>query len=360
MDLDFVVPNSGVIFGHEPCQTREAKWLCLVNVFEKCHRPNMYDIGGTYIEDLPHFWFYYKNEIVGKLFLIHIFVTCRYEGAFSVSICGSNEISFRRKQHLAYLTSLLKTFRFENTSDMSQHYLTTYSFSEMDLELLNTMKLYIPISFENTSTKEGSQGYDFKALLEDPFGADFVIESAEGDKFNVHKILLSRHSEVFRAMLKENTAESQQSYMKIIDVYKHDLYGMLEYIYTSSVEDVEGHNFFNLLMLSDRYNLKGLRDISEIALSSQLCLDNVIETLVVADLYNAEDLKIAALKFIKCNYSAIQNQLFEELSNVELMREVCNFLLPRQGLESEGKSGKSHVSSRQTEKVGEISEPSRN
>ncbi|XP_045761723.1 BTB/POZ domain-containing protein 8-like [Maniola jurtina] len=332
MDKEFILPDSGVIFGHQPCQTKDAKWLCLENVYEHCYRPHMYDIGGTYIEDLPHYWFYYKIEIVGKLFLLHIFVSSRSEGTFNVSISCNSEIVFKRKQRVAYLTSSLKTHKFEKASEMSQNYLITYSFSDLDIEIMKGMKLYIPISFDNFSSgngiREADRDHDLRALLHDPFGADFVIESAEGEKFKVHKTFLSAHSEVFKAMLKENTAESQNSYMKMVDVNKDDLKFIIEYIYTGTIEDLEGSNFFNLLMLADRYNLQGLRELSECALASQITLDNVIETLAVADLYNAENLKIAALKYIKCNNVAIHNIMFEELNSAELIREICQFLVP--------------------------------
>ncbi|XP_039745245.1 BTB and MATH domain-containing protein 43-like [Pararge aegeria] len=328
MDSNIEFPDGGVIFGHRPCQTRDAKWLLLENVFEKCCRPNMYDIGGTYIEDLPHFWFYYKVEIVGKVYLLHIFVTNRREGTFHVSLSNSSVIAFKKKQKLAYLTAMPKTYKFEKAPAMSQNYLKTYSFSEIDLETLKDLKLYIPVSFDVPS-KEKADQHDFRALLDDPYGSDFVIESQEGDKFNVHKVFLQARSDVFTAMLKENTAESQQSYLKLIDIDKHDLFCMLEYIYTGTLQDISSHNFFNLLMLSDRYNLQGLREISEYSLSNQICAANVIETFVAADLYNAETLKIAALKFMKCNKNAIHNRMFDKLDNVQLIREICQFLLPQ-------------------------------
>lgn len=327
-----LLQDYGVIFGHAPCQTRDAKLLCIEKLYEKCYRPNMYDIGGTYIEDVPHYWFYYKTEMVGKLFLLHLFVTSRHEGTVNVSVSCNSEIVFKRKQRLACLTTTLKTCTFEKAPEMSQNYLSTYCFSEIDIDILKGMKLYIPISFEDIPKDESSEAdieHDFRALLEDPVGADFVIESADGEKFKVHKIFLSAHSEVFKAMLKENTAESQNSYMKMVDVNKDDLKCIIEYLYTGSVQDVENSNFFNLLMLSDRYNLKGLRELSECALISQITLDNVIETLAVADLYNSENLKLAALKFIKRNNIAIHNSMFQELNNAELVREICQFLVPK-------------------------------
>ncbi|CAH2100386.1 unnamed protein product [Euphydryas editha] len=329
-DLD--LPDSDVVFGYRACQTSKAKWLCLDKIYQKLHRPNLHDIGGTYIEDLADFWFVYQTEIVADIHLLHLYVNNRSEGSFDISVSGSSDLSIRKKHKKAFLSSTLKTYKFNNQSELSQNYITTYSFSTLDVELLMDMKLYIPILFGSDVNSEAvdkiTMDYDFKSLLTDPIGSDFVIESADGTKFDVHRILLSANSEVFKAMLKENTAESQNSYLKLIDIGKEDLQYILEFIYTGTIEDIENANFLNLLTISDRYNLTGLKEMSEHVLSGRLTEDNCIETLAIADLHNCEDLKLTVLKFIKSNKTAVYSDMFNELNNVELLRELCQFLVP--------------------------------
>lgn len=335
MQLSFQ-ENTSVVYGHKVCQTNDAKWLCLDNIYQKFHRPNFYDIGGTYIQDVADYWFMYKTEQTNNIHLLHIFVCNRQECKFSIAISWSTDMKIDKKNGAVYLSQSLKEHSFKKTKEMSQNYLTTYSFSPFDVDLLKDRKLYIAVSFDCSETRgislslieEVKLRHDFGALLEDPIGADFVIESADGTKFKVHKILLGAHSEVFKAMLKEETAESQNGCVKLVDVGKEDLQCILEYIYTGTIKDLENCNCCNMLMLADRYNIKGLREISQYALAQQLSVDNAIEIFMVSDLYNSEVLKIAALKFIKKNSSVIPSSAFKEINNADLMRQLCEFLIP--------------------------------
>ncbi|XP_028161376.1 speckle-type POZ protein B-like isoform X1 [Ostrinia furnacalis] len=324
------------IHGHRVCQTRDAKWLCLDNIYQKFHRPNFYDIGGTYIQDVADYWFMYKTEQMSNIFLLHLFVCNRQECMFSVAISRNTDMTIDKKSSSVYLTQSLKEYKFEKTKEMTQNYLTTYSFTNFDIDQLKNRSLYIGVSFNCTDIKGLDQNlidqvklnHDFGALMSDPIGADFVIESADGAKFKVHKVLLGAHSEVFKAMLKEETAESQNGFVKLVDVDKGDLQCILECIYTGTIRDLENCNCFNMLMLADRYNIQGLREISQYALSQQLSVDNALDTLMVADMYNSEILKLAALRFIKKNSSVIHSSTFKEIKNTDLMRQLCEYLIP--------------------------------
>ncbi|KAI5631465.1 BTB/POZ domain-containing protein [Phthorimaea operculella] len=327
--------KDGVVFGHKVCQTKEAKWLCIEDAYEKFYRNNMYDIGGTYIEDIADFWFLYKVENVGNIFLMHIFVNNRQEGDFTVSLSYNNDFKLDKKKCIAYLPTHLKDILVKTCGEMTQNYLTTYSFTEVDLECLKDMKLYIAVSFAAMQEKGVKKEiiekvkleHDFSALMEEPICSDFVIESADGEKFNVHKVLLSAHSEVFKAMLKEDTAESLNNYVKLPDVATEDLKGLLEFIYTGTIKDLENANFFNLLMLADQYNLDGLRELSQYAIIQQMTVSNALEILVLGDMYNSDRLKQASLNFIKKNVAALKSSTFKEIKNVDLVRELCEYMV---------------------------------
>ncbi|CAG4927351.1 unnamed protein product [Colias eurytheme] len=328
--LDFVMDNF-VILGHQPCQTSEARYLCLEALYEKCHRPNFYDIGGTYIEDIPDYWFFFKTEQVAEMFLVHIFITNKQESTINVRISNSNSITFDKEKNIAFLSSNLTKIQFENVQAQSHKYLTTFTFEKFELDLLKGKQLYITISFmedeSNVIVESPKNLLDFGTLLEDPIGADFTVESEDGGKFHVHKILLTAHSEVFRAMLKEDTAESKNGCVKLIEVGREDLHHLLTFIYTGTLKDLDEINFFNMLILADRFNLEGLRELSEHALIQQLSIDNALEMLAVADSYNSQALKTASLLFIKKNMATLDNCIFEELNNAALVRELCKFLV---------------------------------
>ncbi|KAL4703779.1 hypothetical protein ACJJTC_002914 [Scirpophaga incertulas] len=334
--VNHIADNGTVIHGHKVCQTRAAKWLCIDNIYEKAQRPNFYDIGGTYVNNVPDYWFLFKTEQISGISLIHLFVCNRQEGAFNIAVSHSIEDMYlNKKSNSVYFTLSLKEYKFKKTREMSQNYIITYSFSCVDLDFVRDKTVYIAVSFEDTKLahqnliNQVKLQHDFRDLLKDPLGSDFTIESADGGKFQVHKSILSVQSEVFKAMLKSDTAESQNSYVKLVDVTKEDLYCILESIYTGTVTDLNNCNCINLLMLADRYDLRGLKELVQYVLSQQLSFDNALELLTVADMYNSGVLKVAALKFIKKNKSVIHSSTFKEINNVELVRELCEYLVPK-------------------------------
>ncbi|XP_075989474.1 uncharacterized protein LOC142985282 [Anticarsia gemmatalis] len=328
------ITDSEVVHGHRTVQTNEAKWLCLDQIYEKFHRPNFYDIGGTHMEDVADYWFTYKTEQVGDMFLLHLFVCNRGVSSFTVAVSGGNKLRIDKKNNIVYLQQFLKEYRFKKLAEMSHSYLTTYNFSELDVACLQSRNLYIAVALPHCKKESVSFdvissikiNHDCGALLTDPIGSDFTIESADGSKFQIHKVILAAHSEVFKAMLKEETAESQNSYVKLVDVGDEDLRYMLEYIYTGTVKDIENINFENMLMLADRYNLKGLWELSQYALSEQLSLQNALDLLIIADMYDSEFLKMESMKFIKNNKEVLGSNTFKEINNVDLVRQLCTFL----------------------------------
>lgn len=315
------------------CQTRDTKWLVLEKIYEKLHRPHFYDIGNTFINDVLDYSFTAKIENIGSIFLLHLFVTNRHEGSFTIAVNEGNDIKVDKKNGKAFLSSITKEHKFDNAPERAINYITTYSFSELDVDQLKDKKLYIALSYPESVgisreiIENVKASHDFGAILSESISCDFTIESVDGEKFQVHKAILAVHSEVFKAMLKEATAESLNNYVKLVDVGKEDLSCILEFIYTGTVKDLENSNWFNLLMLADKYDLKGLRELSQHALGQQLTTDNVLEVLIVADMYNSDDLKAAALKFIKKNVTSLETSTFKEINNASLMRELCEYLV---------------------------------
>lgn len=323
-----------VVFGHRTVQTREVKCLYLDSIYQKFYRPNFYDIGGTYMQDVADYWFSYKTEQVGSTFLLHLFICNHGVSSFSVALSCGNKFKVQKKSDTVFLKQYLTEFHFKQLNELSHSYLTTYNFTELDIQCLKDKKLLIAASFPFADSEGVSLevinniklNHDCSALLADPIGSDFVIESADGVKFDIHKVILAAHSEVFKAMLKGETAESQNSYVKLIDVSGEDLKYMLEFIYTGTVKEVENTNFGSLLMLADRYNLKGLWELSEYALSEHMFLDNALDILIISDIYDSEFLKSEALKFIKENKEVLRSSSFEEITNHELLKQLCTFM----------------------------------
>ncbi|XP_013185346.1 TD and POZ domain-containing protein 5 [Amyelois transitella] len=323
--------HPSVVYSYKTTQTNNARWLYLEDIYQKFYRPYIYDLGGTYIEDVADYWFQYKTDLISGVFLLHIFVLNRNDGPFSVAITTTNVMEFEKKSSCVFLQSSLKEFKFPKVKELKQNYLATFSFKEIDVELLKGKQFYIPITFivnelDDELVERVKSKHDFGYLLKEPLCSDFTIEASDGYKFQVHQALLAESSEVFKAMFKDETAESQRRYLKLSDVSKEDLQCVLEFIYTGTIAEVENCNIFNILQLADQFNLGGLHDLCQYVLTQHLSTDNALETLQYADFYNAGFLKKATLKMIRNNKDIIKSSMFKELKSVELARELCEYL----------------------------------
>lgn len=339
--------NRDIVLGHRSCKTCDAKWLCIENVYQKFHRPNYYDIGGTYyLEDLPDFWFTSKTEQVGDIFLLHIFIQRYCEGSFSISISHGSETEIDKKQKIVRLTKSLKEYKFENTRENSHstqiegepelgclEYVSTYNFSNLDVGFMKNKSLYIAIAFPSPKILNLNvfdkllTVHTFEGLLKNLEDADFTLVSEDGEKFRVHKAILAAHSDVFKAMFREETIESQKQLVKLVDVTAEDLKYLIEYLYTGYLKNIENADFVNLLMIADRYNLKGLRHLSQCALAEQLTIENAFYILAMADMYDSNYLKAESLKFIKKNKDTLKVNTFKDITNAELVRELFTYLV---------------------------------
>ena len=101
---------------------------------------------------------------------------------------------------------------------------------------------------------------------------------------------------------------------------------MLRFIYTDQTPHLQDMAR-ELLALSDKYCLQKLKVRCSRELQSALKEENVVETLVLADRYNASELKASCLQFISCHYESdfLESDLQEK--DPRLFTEVCKTVL---------------------------------
>jgi len=129
-------------------------------------------------------------------------------------------------------------------------------------------------------------------------------------------------------MLEAPMLESAENIINIMDFDERVVKGMLDYVYTGETSDLNAIAG-DLLQIAEKYDLKGLKDMSELALSENLTVYNAVQVLVLADLHNAANLKANVLNFVKRNMKKVQNtEAFQDVvqSNKDLILEI--FLPP--------------------------------
>ena len=102
---------------------------------------------------------------------------------------------------------------------------------------------------------------------------------------------------------------------------------MLRFIYTDQTPHLQDMAR-ELLALSDKYCLQKLKVRCSRELQSALKEENVVETLVLADRYNASELKASCLQFISCHFHQLGAGFLERHNDLQekdpkLFSEVC-------------------------------------
>ncbi|KAJ8670254.1 hypothetical protein QAD02_001513 [Eretmocerus hayati] len=126
--------------------------------------------------------------------------------------------------------------------------------------------------------------------------------------FHAHKAVLASRSPVFMAMFQNNMHEKLSNCVDIPDISPEVMQILLRYMYTNSVDGVE--NFADDLMAAaEKYQLEGLKAFLLIERTKVLSDNNVFESLILADRFNAPDLKIECLNYV-----------IEHIDNIQKMR----------------------------------------
>lgn len=143
-----------------------------------------------------------------------------------------------------------------------------------------------------------------------------VILSVKGKEFYAHKAILAARSPVFAAMFEHDMEEKKQNRVDITDMDAEVLKEMLRFIYTGKAPNLENMSD-ELLAAADKYVLERLKVMCEEELCQSLSVDSVSESLVLADLHNADQLKAYAIDFINSHAADVM-----ETSGWKLMVQI--------------------------------------
>lgn len=145
-----------------------------------------------------------------------------------------------------------------------------------------------------------------------------VTLAVGGREFQVHKAILAgklygmspfdtqltlnliprtARSPVFAAMFEHEMEERKQNRVAITDVDHEVLKEMLRFIYTGKAPNLD-KMADDLLAAADKYALEKLKVMCEEALCVNLSVETAAETLILADLHSADQLKAQTIDFI--------------------------------------------------------------
>ena len=84
-----------------------------------------------------------------------------------------------------------------------------------------------------------------------------------------------------------------------------------------------------LLIAAEKYQVADLKHLCEESLSVNITLDNVLDTLELADLHNAANLRATALKFIGENAKEVASQKEWRERIPDMMADIIDAILQK-------------------------------
>lgn len=120
------------------------------------------------------------------------------------------------------------------------------------------------------------------------------------EPMKAHKEILAARSPVFAAMFNSNMSEKQKNEVVIRDMSHHVLSELINYIYTDKANFPRTMGF-ELMAAADKYDLPRLKAACERAIFRSISVETAIDTLILADKHNANQLKTHTLRFIGTN-----------------------------------------------------------
>ncbi|XP_065356398.1 protein roadkill-like [Calliphora vicina] len=155
-------------------------------------------------------------------------------------------------------------------------------------------------TFERIETKLNN---DLVSLFESEKHWDVTLV-ADGHELHAHKCILASRSDVFAAMFEHEMEESKSNRVVVTDCDHKVLKEMLRYIYTGKAPNLD-EMAAELLAVCNKYGLENLKYMCEEKLCNRLTIDTVAETLILADLYRAKELKEHTIHFMNTHANAV-------------------------------------------------------
>ena len=328
----FLQPPLGLVSGIFKCQTNEATKLCVHDALSKLKDDGDFDIGGTYVNHEPEFWFFYTTSMGhGGNHLLNLFVCHRKVGPFAIDVSNSNELTQKVAPeddvpHLLLPQTMTK-FSFRSTKPNKNFYIKTYCFKHLE-RFNQSCTLFIPVKItvnpkfvlNSCVVKSIKLQHDLSDLLRKQETTDFVIESATHKKFPTHKILLAAHSPVLRNMLKNAELSSM-----FIDISDYDVELLLQFIYTGTIKDVMQQDCLKLLEIADKFQLTQLFTLTQHVIGNQINVNNAVEMAVIAKKYKLEDLMKRVFSYIAKNPKVMETPAWNDLTDVELTKYLFRY-----------------------------------
>jgi protein-L-isoaspartate(D-aspartate) O-methyltransferase len=198
-----------------------------------------------------------------------------------------------------------------------------------ETEIKEAKKVVARERAKRITVPESNYFAQIKELLNNPHLSDITF-NVEGKKIYCHKFILQLRSEHFQGMFSSGMKESSATELNISEFTYEPFMEMIKFVYTDDCV-LTPDNCVLILELANYYKLDRLKAMCEYRLHLDVDTENVASFLMVADRFNAQQLRSFCLQYILDNIKdVIKTKAFNELD-----RDLINSIL----IQSVGQNG---------------------
>ncbi|XP_035214880.1 protein roadkill-like [Stegodyphus dumicola] len=182
------------------------------------------------------------------------------------------------------------------------------------------------IQIPTTSTKLKR---DMRDLCQKCHQSDFVLVSGDVE-IPVHKCILFARSPVFAQMFQHAMTENTENRMVITDVQHDVLEEVVQFMYCGEISPGAYAMASDLYYTADKYSIWDLKDICREYIISSISISTVIETLILADRHQDNELRQHTMNFVASMFKHIKSTeawVTFKKDNVRLANEIMSFVL---------------------------------
>lgn len=164
-----------------------------------------------------------------------------------------------------------------------------------------------------------------KKLLGSPILSDVKL-IAEGQEFDVHRVILASRSEVFENMFTTGMTEATGNAVHVEDITAETMKLMLQFIYedTFAVADAEPQLIGDLLKAAKKYDIPRLSSLCEKRALTAITVNSVIDWLMLATMLGIQEIKNECMRVVTANLAEVQitEGWGRLVDNPQLMKEL--------------------------------------
>ena len=152
-------------------------------------------------------------------------------------------------------------------------------------------------------------------------GEDQITFNVSGETIKAHKIILAR-STYFANMFASEMNETHTNEIDVPDASPKAFQAMIVYLFGGFAPFDLDEMRLDLFAVADKYGIDNLRDMCLFSIFRSLDAKTVVDTLLLAERYNLEELMSQAKLVLKANISAVE----QSRRNREKLKEDPDFL----------------------------------